>query len=71
MSKDLILESGAKTIKKLWVLVSDIGPYFNLKTSEVFYGPQIRLFKYSQHHLPIFIKCEFSLTTIFFCITTF
>ncbi len=43
MSKDLILESAAKTTQKLRVLVSNIGPYFNLKSSKVFYGPQITL----------------------------
>ncbi|GEM_PF-2368920 len=32
MNKDLILESGAKATLKLLVLVSDIGPGFNLKT---------------------------------------
>ncbi len=41
----LILESGAKATLKMLVLVSDIGPDFNLKASKVFYGPQIRRFK--------------------------
>ncbi len=48
MNKDLILESGAKATLKLLVFVSDIGPDFNLKASKVFYGPQIRRFKYTQ-----------------------
>ncbi|OQY55067.1 MAG: hypothetical protein DRR08_03050 [Candidatus Parabeggiatoa sp. nov. 2] len=40
------MESDAKTIQ--YVLVSDIGPGFNLKASKVFYGPQIRRFQIHQ-----------------------